>query len=163
MATRSTKTKTTSKSTATAQTPTTKSTATTKGTATAKADVAPVVATSVGRAPVGGMPNAVVVETVKTVVADAPIKKPEFIDRVMAETGLKKKDVKPVVEAMLAVLGRALIAGEELIVPPLGKVMINRSKQVANATIINIKLRHPNGNRVKNNAPDADPIVETLE
>lgn len=157
MATSSTKKNTTTKSTVTAKTPTTKSTA------VPKADVAPVVATSVGIAPADGMPNAVVVGTVKAVVADAPIKKPELIDRVMAETGLKKKDVKPVVEAMLAVLGRALIAGEELTVPPLGKVMINRSKEVANATIVNIKLRHPNANRVKNIAPDTDPIVATIE
>ncbi|MBT8410513.1 MAG: hypothetical protein KJP02_01775 [Octadecabacter sp.] len=61
----------------------------------------------------------------------------------MAETGMKKKDVKPVVEGMLAVLGRTLTEGEELNVPPLGKIMINRVKDVANATIINIKVRHP--------------------
>jgi hypothetical protein len=36
-----------------------------------------------------------------------------------------------------------LIGGEELTVPPLGKLMINRSKEVSNATIVNIKLRHP--------------------
>jgi hypothetical protein len=109
------------------------------------------------------MPNVVVVETVKTVVADAPIKKPELIERVMAETGMKKKDVKPVVEAMLAVLGRALIGGEELTVPPLGKLMINRTKEVSNATIVNLKLRHPNAAKVRNDAPIADPIVATLE
>ncbi len=88
-------------------------------------------------------PKAVVVETVKTVVADAPMKKPELIERVMAETGMKKKDVKPVVEAMLTVLGKALTNGEELTVPPLGKLMIKRTKEAANATIVTIKLRHP--------------------
>lgn len=89
-------------------------------------------------------PKATVVETVKTVVAGAPVKKPELIDRVMAETGMKKKDVKPVVEGMLAVLGRALSDGEELIVPPLGKVMVKRTKDVANARVMNVKVRHPN-------------------
>jgi hypothetical protein len=133
-----------------------------------KADVAPVVATPVGVAPVAatpveGAPKAVVVETVMAVVADAPIKKPELIERVMAETGLKKKDVKPVVEAMLAVLGRALIAGEELTVPPLGKVMINRTKEVANATIVNLKLRHPTANKIKTESPTQDPLTATLE
>ena len=88
-------------------------------------------------------PKATIFETVKPVLADAPIKKPELIERVMAETGMKKKDVKPVVEAMLAVLGRALTGGEDLTVPPLGKLMIKRTKEAANATIVTVKLRHP--------------------
>ena len=142
---------------------TTTATPVTTSTALPKADVVPVGAMPVGRAPVTGMPNVVVVETVKTVVADAPIKKPELIERVMAETGMKKKDVKPVVEAMLAVLGRALVGGEELTVPPLGKLMINRTKEVSNATIVNLKLRHPNAAKIRNDAPIADPIVATLE
>jgi len=143
MATRSTKTasktpKTASKAASTkAKTTATPLSTTTTTVPAAKAVVKPVVA-----APTG--PKATVIETVKTVVADAPIKKPELIDRVMAETGMKKKDVKPVVEAMLAVLGRALTNGEELTVPPLGKLMIKRTKEAANATIVTIKLRHPN-------------------
>lgn len=102
-------------------------------------------------------PKATVVETVKPVVADAPIKKPELIDRVMAETGMKKKDVKPVVEGMLAVLGRALCDGEELIVPPLGKVMVKRRKDVANARVMNIKVRHPNTAGTAAKPPLAEP------
>jgi hypothetical protein len=144
-------------------TTTTSATPMTTSTASPKADVAPVGASPVVGAPVTAMPNVVVVETVKTVVADAPIKKPELIERVMAETGMKKKDVKPVVEAMLAVLGRALIGGEELTVPPLGKLMINRTKEVSNATIVNLKLRHPNAAKIRSDAPIADPIVATLE
>lgn len=107
--------------------------------------------------------KAVVVEEVKPVVADAPIKKPELIDRVMAETGMKKKDVKPVVEAMLAVLGKALTNGEELTVPPLGKLMINRSKETANATIVNLKLRHPNTVSVGSKAANMDDTSDTDE
>jgi len=68
-------------------------------------------------------PKATIVETVTPTVSGLPIKKPELIERVMAETGMKKKDVKPVVEAMLTVLGRTLADGEELTVPPLGKIM----------------------------------------
>ncbi|SMX31675.1 HU family DNA-binding protein [Octadecabacter ascidiaceicola] len=88
--------------------------------------------------------KATIVETVRPTVACTPIKKPELIERVMAETGMKKKDVKPVVEAMLAVLGRALTKGEDLTVPPLGKLMVKRTKEAANATIVTVKLRHPN-------------------
>lgn len=140
MATRSTKTstKTTTRKTAakpkaaTTKTTTKVSTATTKVATAAKTAAKPV-------AP----PKATVVETIKPVVSGAPIKKPELIERVMAETGMKKKDVKPVVEGMLAVLGQSLVKGEELVIPPLGKVMVKRVKDVSNATIMNLKLRHP--------------------
>lgn len=101
-------------------------------------------------------PKATIVETITPVVADMPIKKPELIDRVVAETGMKKKDVKPVVEAMLAVLGRTLAGGEEITAPPMGKLMIKRVKDVANARVLTLKLRHPTGNAVKPKDPLAD-------
>ncbi len=104
-------------------------------------------------------PTATVVEAMKPVVAGAPVKKPELIERVMTETGMKKKDVKPVVEAMLTVLGRALSDGEELVVPPLGKVMVKRAKDLPNARIMNIKLRHPTGDKT---APK-DPLAQAAE
>ena len=103
-------------------------------------------------------PKATIVETVTPTVAAMPIKKPELIDRVMAETGMKKKDVKPVVEAMLTVLGRTLADGEELTVPPLGKVMIKRVKDVANAKILTLKVRHPKGD-----AAPKDPMAQAAE
>lgn len=147
---------------ATRSTKTTKSTAKTKASApkkvtakvAPKATVKPVVAKATPAAP-----KATVIETVKPVVAGAPVKKPELIDRVMAETGMKKKDVKPVVEAMLAVMGKALASGEELNVPPLGKVMVNRMKDVANAKILNVKIRHPQ----KAENAGKDPLAQAAE
>ncbi|HCP82400.1 MAG TPA: DNA-binding protein [Octadecabacter sp.] len=122
--------------------------ATTKPVATTKAVATPAKTTVPQKA--------TIVETVKPLVAGAPIKKPELIERVMAETGMKKKDVKPVVEAMLSVLGRALTKGEDLTVPPLGKLMVKRTKEAANATIVTVKLRHPNnpGGQAKTIAGD---------
>ncbi|MCF2903718.1 HU family DNA-binding protein [Octadecabacter sp. CECT 8868] len=139
MATRSTKT-TTPKAKTTTKTAAVK---TTTKTATAKAVTKP--ATT----------KATIVESVTPVVTATPIKKPELIDRVMAETGMKKKDVKPVVEAMLTVLGRSLADGEELTVPPLGKVMIKRVKDVANAKIMTLKVRQPKGD----NGPAKAPVA----
>ena len=86
-------------------------------------------------------PKAKVVETIQPVIAAAPIKKPELVDRVIAETGMKKKDVKPVVEGMLAVLGRALRDGEEITAQPMGKLMIKKSKDLPNAKVLTLKLR----------------------
>ena len=75
-------------------------------------------------------------------VADAPVlRKKELIERVVARSGIKKKDAKPTVEAMLAVLGEALSNGEELNLQPFGKVMINRVIDKPNATVIVAKVR----------------------
>lgn len=88
--------------------------------------------------------TATVVESIKPVVSDTPIKKKELIDRVVAESGMKKKDVKPVVEAMLAVMGRALREGEEIVAPPMGKMMVKRVKDLSNARVMTLRLRSPN-------------------
>jgi DNA-binding protein HU-alpha len=104
-------------------------------------------------------PEPNVVEETKPVVAGPMLKKPELIDRVIAETGMKKKDVKPVVESMLNVLGLGLANGEEMNLPPLGKVMINRTKEVTNAKVFVTKVRQP-----KARAPeDKDPLADAAE
>ena len=100
-------------------------------------------------------PQATVVEAAKPVVAANLVKKPELIDRIVAESGMKKKDVKPVVEATLAVLAKTLVDGEELQVPPLGKVKINQMKDLANAKIIKLKIRHSTNDT---SAADTKPL-----
>ncbi|HKL70814.1 HU family DNA-binding protein [Salibaculum sp.] len=104
-------------------------------------------------------PEPTVVEESKPAVAGPVLKKPELIDRVIAETGMKKKDVKPVVESMLNVLGLGLANGEEMNLPPLGKVMINRTKDLSKAKVIVTKVRQP-----KARAPeDKDPLADAAE
>lgn len=71
----------------------------------------------------------------------ASLKKKELIDRVMAATGGKKKDVKEVVEATLAVLGAALQSGEGLNLPPFGKARIAKSKGEGASSAMTVKLR----------------------
>lgn len=71
----------------------------------------------------------------------ASLKKKELIDRVMAVTGGKKKDVKEVVEATLSVLGAALQSGEGLNLPPFGKARIAKSKGEGTSAAMTVKLR----------------------
>ena len=62
----------------------------------------------------------------------------------MARTNLKKRDVKPAVEAALAVIGEALRAGNELALPPLGKVRLVKTKELdGGAAVMTLKLRIP--------------------
>lgn len=69
------------------------------------------------------------------------LRKKELIERVVAASGMKKKDVKPVVEAMLSVLGEALSDGEALNLPPMGKVIINRRKDLPNGEVLITRIR----------------------
>ncbi len=80
------------------------------------------------------------------------MRKPDLIEKVVVRSGVKKKDAKPVVEAMLAVLGEALADGQEMRLPPLGKVMVNRTKDLENGTAYIVKIRQP-----KKASGDADP------
>lgn len=82
-----------------------------------------------------------VVAAASPVVAGPVLKKRELIDRVVARSGVKKKDAKPAVEAALAVLGEALANGEELNLQPFGRMKINREKVAGNNRIIICKLR----------------------
>lgn len=69
------------------------------------------------------------------------LRKKELIERVVARSGVKKKDAKPTIEAMLAVLGEALGKGEELNLHPLGKVKVNRVIEKPNAVVLITKVR----------------------
>lgn len=85
-------------------------------------------------------PDPVIVEP-NAIAEDLPMRKKELIDLVVERSGIKKKDAKPVVEAMLAVLGETVGAGRELNLQPLGKLRINRSEERSNGRIIVCKLR----------------------
>jgi len=125
-------------------------------------------------------PRAVVASATpaSTSQADAPmLKKKELIDRVVAASGLKKKDVKPAIEATLAVLGRALSDGEELNLQPLGKVKVKNRADKPNGTVINCRIRQSTaaatpkaeGGTIKlatfsgQSADKADPLSEPAE
>jgi DNA-binding protein HU-alpha len=73
------------------------------------------------------------------------LKKQELVDRVVKASGAKKKDVKLIMEAALGVLGDALSAGEELNLPPLGKMKVNRQRDEGNAEVLILKLRRGGG------------------
>lgn len=80
-------------------------------------------------------------ETETASVESVSLRKAELIERVVAQGDLKKRDAKPAVEAALAVLGEALAAGEELILPPLGRVRITRRIDKGNAEILVARIR----------------------
>lgn len=72
------------------------------------------------------------------------LKKPALLDAIVERTNLKKCDVKPAVEAALAVIGDALREGTVVNLPPLGKLRVVKSKSLdGGAAVVTLKLRTP--------------------
>ncbi|WP_372572518.1 HU family DNA-binding protein [Ruegeria jejuensis] len=91
------------------------------------------------------------------VVAGPELRKKELIDQVVARSGVKKKDAKPVVEALLAILGETVAEGRELNLQPFGKLKINRSEEKANGRVVICRLRQPAAAAGKEKEPLAQP------
>lgn len=76
--------------------------------------------------------------------AQAPIitvRRKEFVERVALSSGLKPNQIKSVMDAIFRELGDALSKEEVLNIPPLGKIRVNRRKEIENAEILICKLR----------------------
>ena len=74
---------------------------------------------------------------------DGTIRKKDMIERVTEASGVKRRDAKAVLEATLAELGKAIAAGEEMNLPGLGKIKVNRTQEQANGTVYICKVRQP--------------------
>lgn len=85
----------------------------------------------------------VVVQEKSPVVSAPDLKKTDLVDAVVELSGIKKKFAKPAIEAALEVLGEALAEGRDLNLRPLGKVKIQKSKELANGTVITARIRQP--------------------
>ncbi|MEM6899254.1 MAG: HU family DNA-binding protein [Pseudomonadota bacterium] len=69
------------------------------------------------------------------------LKKPELLQRVSETTGLPKSRIRPVMEAMLTILGEAVAEERALQLPPLGKVKPLRSKAQGTGRVSHVKIR----------------------
>lgn len=69
------------------------------------------------------------------------LKKRELIDRVVAASGIKKNQAKPAIEAMLAIVGEALAKGEAMNLEPLGKLKVQKEKDVGAADVYSVRIR----------------------
>ncbi|MBU3032129.1 hypothetical protein KNW02_18730 [Paracoccus sp. XHP0099] len=63
------------------------------------------------------------------------------MDRVVAATGAKRSEARPIIEATLEQLGEALSAGQTLAVPPLGRARVNLEKDLRGGDVITLRLR----------------------
>ncbi|WP_110549061.1 MULTISPECIES: HU family DNA-binding protein [Yoonia] len=74
--------------------------------------------------------------------APMPLKKPDLLDQLATRSGLKKRDAKLALDATLALIGEALARGDDLLLPPLGRVRVVKAKDLgAGAQLLTLKLR----------------------
>lgn len=92
--------------------------------------------------------------------ADAPMKKKQLVERVIALSGAKKRDAKDIVEATLAALGQALAEGRSINLPPLGKLTVNRQKDLGSGEVLIVKLRRKGADETDAANPLAETVVE---
>lgn len=102
-----------------------------------------------------------VVETLSPVVVSNELRKKELFELIVERSGMKKKDVKPVVEAMLGVLGDAFAEQREMNLPPLGKIKVQRGKELHDGRALVLKLRQKSSQL--NAAPATDTPAATDE
>ena len=87
-------------------------------------------------------PQTKIVNPAVSVPQGEMIKKPEFLDRAVERTDVKKREAKPAIEAALAVPAVSLVNGEELNLPPMGKLRVVKSNDVGEgAKVLKLKLR----------------------
>lgn len=123
-----------------------------------KPTAAPVSKVDTSGAPKSATATPSVVETLSPVVVSNELRKKELFDLVVERSGKKKKDVKPVVEAMLAVLGDAFAEQREMDLQPLGKLRVQRGKELSDGRALVLKLRQKSArlNAAAKDATDED-------
>lgn len=72
----------------------------------------------------------------------AQLKKPALLNQMVDRGQIKKRDAKPALDAALALIGEALGRGEDLILPPLGRLRVVKTKHLDDgAQLLTLKLR----------------------
>ncbi len=104
--------------------------------------------------PAGAGPT--LVEAPRAVIVGPVMRKKELIDTVVERSGIKKKDAKPVIEAMLDVLGEALADNRELNLLPMGKIKVINEKDLSNGKLMRVKVRQVTPSENANPKPRAD-------
>lgn len=81
------------------------------------------------------------------------VRRKELVERIAEKTGKKPNLIKSVLDAVLLELGDALSSGESIRVQPLGKLSVNRRKELPDGEVIVCKLRR------KNQTPEPETTV----
>lgn len=101
---------------------------------------------------------AVVPSDVTPLKAKVQLKKKDFYERAAGKSGIKKPDAKAAIDATLATLAEALSAGQEVIIPPLGKIKMTREKATKQGRILMLRLQLDAGDK-----GGSEPLADAAE
>ncbi len=103
--------------------------------------------------PVSAPPPTTAAPEVTATGEAGPLKKQELIAKVVARTEVSKKHAKPVVEALLEILGATLSEGREVNLQPMGRIKQKRVKDTGTARVIVANIRQTHASAI------AQPLV----
>ncbi|WP_283178187.1 HU family DNA-binding protein [Gemmobacter sp. 24YEA27] len=93
-------------------------------------------------------------------VKSAGLKLKDLLVRVAEQSDAPKKTQREVSEAVLAVLGTALAAGEELNLPGLGRLKVVKSSDKSGGAVLTVKVKNAGQ---KKEASGKEPLAEDGE
>jgi nucleoid DNA-binding protein len=122
-----------------------KATKTTKSARTRKAATAPAPSVEIVAEVPAPLPEpaAVAPDPAAAAPEAARARRGDLLDAVVERSPMRRPDLKPVVELVLEEIGRLLDAGEEVVVPPLGKLSVKKRVAKSGGDLLTLKLKRP--------------------
>lgn len=113
-------------------------------------------------------PKLVVADSAEPDMPSLPeLKRQELLAQVVKRADIKKKLAKPALDAALEVIGEALAAGRDLNLSPLGKVKINRVRELGNGRVVICRVRQGavgrSGRELEDDEEMKEVVAEPLE
>ncbi len=84
------------------------------------------------------------------------LRKRAVVEAAVSETGMKRGEVRAVVDAIFSFMGKSLEDGAKLNIPPLGKIRVARVHQAGDDAVLTCKIRRKAA-RTDVNTPLATP------
>lgn len=91
---------------------------------------------------------------------DDRLKRPDLIEAIANRVSLKRSEAKMVFDVVLDEIGKALDASDEVVVPPLGKLMVKKRMEKPGGAMLTVKLKRAEADPT---AGDLGPLAETDE
>ncbi|MEM9584051.1 MAG: HU family DNA-binding protein [Pseudomonadota bacterium] len=90
----------------------------------------------------------------------AEINKREFVERVVAHSGMKKGEARRAVDAVLGALNKAISEGKGVAAAPLGKMKLVRKKQTPNGELAVLRVKLKDAEKAAQKAAAAAAIAK---
>lgn len=88
---------------------------------------------------------------------DERLRRGDLIDAIAKRVSLKRSEAKMVFDVVLDEIGKALDGNDEIVVPPLGKLMVKKRMEKPNGAILTVKLKRA---EVDPAAGDVPPLAD---